>query len=179
MAELGFQTHLWGCKAPPHLPPGRIWTRSRCGVKRGELTPAHRAHIGEQWGKGSAQPARRGKQRFLGRRRDPYSLGPGPAEARPRDRAPSSGAARQPRTPILILTQAAAAKRPRRRRPGAASTGGKPRPGPGGERQGAGRSGNGEGGAGALEAELGKETEPNCSAGPSPLLRPRTQSCPP
>lgn len=62
-------------------------------MKRGELTPAHRAQVGEQRGKGSAQPARRGEQRFLGRLRDPHSLWPGPAEARPRDRAPPSGAA--------------------------------------------------------------------------------------
>lgn len=146
-------------------------------MKKGELTLEHGALSGSRGERG--QLPQRAQQQVLDRHQDPHSPGPGPAEARPSGRAPPSGAARQSSTPISILTQAVAARRPRRRSPRAGSTRGKPRPGPGGERWGAGRSGNGGGGAGALGAELGKETAPRSSAGPSPLLRPGTPGCPP
>lgn len=90
---------------------------------------------------------------------------------------PKWGCPAAPNT-ILILTQAAAAKRPRRRRPGPAA----PRGNPGRARGRAAGGGAEQGTAGAgparSKAELGKEAEPNCSAGPSPLLRPRTRAVP-
>lgn len=153
-------------------------------MKRGELTPAHRARVGEQREKGSAQPARRGEQRFLGRSRDPHSLGPGPAEARPRDGAPPSGAAGSPEYPSPYSPRL----RRRRGRAGACREPGAPggNPGPARGASGRGRGGAGTAGAGPARSRrnLARKLSPiallapPCFCGPGPRAVPLNLASP-